>query len=174
MTNYTLSPLATAFIVACVLLVAALFVITILWQKYENLLGQQDETVRQATKRSVDQSRSTLKGQISEQMAPLLPGFPYFPADSRFLGNPIDYVVFNGYTALRDADAASGDLEIVLLDVKQGRSQLTAEQRAIGQAVEEGRIRFEVSRVDDNGTIETREWRPVRRADSRDARSTRL
>ena len=105
-------------------------------------------------------------------MAPLLPGFQYLPADSRFLGNPIDYVVFNGYTALCDADAHPQDVEIILLDVKQGRSQLTAEQRAIAEAVEAGRIRFEVSRVTENGTVETKAWRPPRRRESdRDRRS---
>src|SRR5438067_497737 len=56
--------------------------------------------IKEATKRSVDQSQSTLKGQIAEQMAPVLPGFSYLPADARFLGEPIDYVVFNGRTNL--------------------------------------------------------------------------
>ena len=59
-----------------------------------------------ARKQSVKQSRSTLKGQMAEQMAPMLPGFDYVPADSKFLGDPIDYVIFNGLTNARDGDAA--------------------------------------------------------------------
>ena len=31
----------------------------------------------------------------SEQMAPLLPEFPFASADARFIGNPIDFVVFD-------------------------------------------------------------------------------
>ena len=39
---------------------------------------------------------------MAEQMAPLLPGFAYLPADARFLGDPIDYVIFDGYSAVKD------------------------------------------------------------------------
>ena len=42
------------------------------------------QLIKEATKRSVDQSRSTLKGQIAEQMAPSSPVFPIFRADARF------------------------------------------------------------------------------------------
>jgi predicted Holliday junction resolvase-like endonuclease len=52
-------------------------------------------------KDSVNRSRSTLKGRISEQMAPLLPEFPFSPADARFISNPVDFVVFDGYTKLK-------------------------------------------------------------------------
>src|SRR5215471_12830697 len=58
--------------------------------------------IEAARKQSVNQARVTLKGQIGEQLAPLLPGFAYAAADARFLGDPIDYVVFHGYTDLRD------------------------------------------------------------------------
>ncbi|HSU56994.1 MAG TPA: Holliday junction resolvase-like protein [Candidatus Dormibacteraeota bacterium] len=163
------SPLALLLAIESVLLAVAVFIISVLWRKYEALLGGRDQSILAARKQSVNQSRSTLKGQISEQMAPLLPGFEYLPADSRFLGSPIDYVVFDGYTALADADPEDGEseqLEIVLLDVKQGRSQLTQRQRAIGEAVEAGRVRFEVARVIENGTVETKEWRMNARKNS--------
>src|SRR5207244_3901928 len=70
-----------------------------------------------ASRRSVAQSRSTLKGQIAEQMAPLLAGFPYQPADARFLGDPIDYVVFNGYTSVKDDGSDPESIEVVILDI---------------------------------------------------------
>jgi len=45
---------------------------------------------------AVDTSRAVLKGKIAEQIAPLLPGFlaKYNPADARFIGSPIDYLIF--------------------------------------------------------------------------------
>jgi len=49
--------------------------------------------VEAARKQSAAQSRYTVKGKIAEQMAPLLSGFKYEPADARFLGSPVDYVV---------------------------------------------------------------------------------
>jgi len=144
------------------LLAAAVLIIMLLWRRYENLLHEHDGLVRGARKDSLDRSRSTLKGQIAEQMAPLLPGFPYMPADARFLGDPIDYIVFTGYTETRSATSSGDDLEIVLLEIKHGQAKLSPVQRAIAKAVEEGRIRFEVSRVAEDGTVTTNEWRSNR------------
>jgi predicted Holliday junction resolvase-like endonuclease len=55
------------------------------------------ECTNDIRKDSVNRSRSTLKGRISEQMTPFLPEFLFASADARFIGNPIDFVVFDGY-----------------------------------------------------------------------------
>jgi predicted Holliday junction resolvase-like endonuclease len=89
-------------------------------------------------KESVNRSRSTLKGKISEQMAPLLPDFPFLSADARFIGSPIDFVVFDGYTKVKDD---KGDtISVVLVEVKKGKGRLTREESLIKKAVEEGRV----------------------------------
>jgi predicted Holliday junction resolvase-like endonuclease len=96
------------------------------------------ECTHEIRKDSVNRSRSTLKGRISEQMAPLLPEFPYSPADARFIGNPIDFVVFDGYTKVKDE---KGDtINVVLVEVKKGKGKLTREESLIKRAVEEGRV----------------------------------
>ena len=119
-----------------------------------------------ARRQSVNISRSTLKGQIAEQLAPLLPGFAYAAADARFLGDPIDYVIFNGYTNLRDGERRDADaIEVVILDIKHGRSKLTACQRAVAQAVQAGRVRFEVVRIHEDGEVETESFTKSRRGD---------
>jgi predicted Holliday junction resolvase-like endonuclease len=148
----------------------ALIVVILVWQserrrtnrRIEELLQGRDKDVLLARRESVEKARSSLKGQIAEQMAPLLPGFPYQPADARFLGDPIDYVVFNGYTDLRDGDAKAEEMEIVLLEIKQGTSGLSTFQRGIARSVEEGRIRFEVCRIREDGAVLTESWRPRR------------
>jgi predicted Holliday junction resolvase-like endonuclease len=60
-------------------------------EQYEARLRQMEEKhrqeVEQARRQSVEQSRHTIKGQISEQLVPLLPGFKFFPADARFIGH---------------------------------------------------------------------------------------
>jgi predicted Holliday junction resolvase-like endonuclease len=89
-------------------------------------------------KDSVNRSRSTLKGRISEQMAPLLPEFPFSPADARFIGNPIDFVVFDGYTWAKDEKADS--ISVVLVEIKKGKGRLSREENLIRKAVEEGRV----------------------------------
>ena len=128
-------------------------------QYYEQKIGQLNQAhsaeIDKARKESVDQSRNTLKGKMAEQMAPLLPGFNFLPADSRFLGDPVDYVVFNGYTNLRDANGSPDDVEVVILDIKQNTAGLTTSQRAIAKAVEEGRVRFDIVRIFDDGTVKS-------------------
>ena len=110
------------------------------------LKHQQDLT--QAQKRSVNTSRAVLKGKMAEQLAPILPEFPYLPSDAKFLGDPIDYVVFNGYTDLRDGAGQVDDLEVILVDIKSGGARLTKGQQAIAEAIKQGRIRFETIRID--------------------------
>jgi predicted Holliday junction resolvase-like endonuclease len=128
--------------------------------RIEQLLAGHARDLTDARRDSVQKSRSSLKGQIAEQMAPLLPGFRYRPADARFIGDPIDYLVFNGYSGLRDAGADAADVEIVLLEVKQGGSALSSFQKSIARSVEEGRVRFEIVRIAEDGSLETQEWRP--------------
>ena len=85
-------------------------------------------------------SRATLGGQALEELAPLFPDFPYSPKDLRFIGDPIDYVVFDGLTegVLR---------EIVLLEVKSGRSNLKTSQRSVRDAVRDGNVAWRLYRV---------------------------
>ena len=133
-----------------------------LTQKYEiersKMQEQQKKQIQIARKDSVNRSRSMLKAKVAEQMAPILPGFDYSPSDARFIGDPIDYLIFSGYTAVKDGGASGDDLEVVIAEIKRGKSRLTANQRAIARAVEAGRVRFEVMRVDDDGRIERRTW----------------
>ena len=101
-----------------------------------------------AQKRSVNTSRAVLKGKMAEQLAPILPEFQYLPSDAKFLGDPVDYVVFDGYTDFRDGDGEAEDIEIVLIDIKSGGARLTKGQQAIAEAIQNGRVRFETVRID--------------------------
>jgi predicted Holliday junction resolvase-like endonuclease len=93
---------------------------------------------RDAAKRS----RGVLAGKSGEQMAPLVPAFSdrFDPAEARFIGAPIDYVVFDGL--------GGGELrEVVLVEVKTGRSRLNANELEVERAVAEGRVSFETLRL---------------------------
>jgi len=93
-----------------------------------------------AHKRSMSTQRAIVKGQLAEQLYPLMPDCAFLPSDMRFFGHPIDYVVFDGLTSAKDTD---GEIkEIVFVDVKTGDSRLSAHQRKIKQAVEDGRVRW--------------------------------
>jgi len=84
---------------------------------------------------AVRRSRAVLAGQIGEQLAPWLPGFPCDAADVRFVGKPVDFVAFPG--------ASTGSpREVVFIEVKAGDAKLSAPERALRQAVLEGRVRW--------------------------------
>lgn len=113
----------------------------------EMQLRHQQE-IAAARKQSVDASRAVIKGKLAEQFAPILPDFPYLPSDAKFLGDPVDYIIFDGYSAFRAGQAGAEDIQIVLLDVKSGRARLSAGQQAIAQAIERGNIVFHTLRID--------------------------
>ncbi len=99
---------------------------------------------REARDDSVRRSRSSLSGQFLEKLAPHFPDFPYEPTDLRFLGTPVDYVVFSGLS--------EGEVdEIVFLEVKSGASGLTTKERRVRDAVEAGAVRWDVYHVPDEG-----------------------
>jgi predicted Holliday junction resolvase-like endonuclease len=98
------------------------------------------EREREVRRDSVGRSRATLSGQVLEKLAPHFPEFPYDPTDLRFIGTPVDYIVFDGLGA--------GDVQgIVFLEVKSGGSTLTTRERRVRDAVEAGAVRWDVYRV---------------------------
>ena len=106
--------------------------------RYRFSRGDLDRERKDAASRSL----SVLGGRASEQLVPLLPDFyeEYSPSDARFLGSPVDYVVFDGLKA--------GDLRrVVLVEVKTGSSGLNGNEREVRRAIEEGRVEFEVLRL---------------------------
>jgi len=91
-------------------------------------------------KEAISRSRAVLSGKVSEQLAPYLPGFKYDPTDVRFLGTPIDLIVFNG--------AGRGDpKEIVFIEIKYGKSNLSSKERKIKELIEKQKIRWELLRI---------------------------
>lgn len=98
-----------------------------------------DDEARSAKAEAGQMSESVLRGRISEQLAPLRTDFPFEPADARFLGSPLDFLVFDGYT---DVIAGRADRlrEIVFIDVKTGAARLTPIERRLKVCVEEGRV----------------------------------
>jgi predicted Holliday junction resolvase-like endonuclease len=82
---------------------------------------------------AVARSLAVTVGKVSEQLVPYLPGFGYNPKDARFLGSPVDFVVFDGL----DAGALR---RVVFLEVKTGAAALSTRERQVRDAIESGRI----------------------------------
>lgn len=116
-------------------------------QKIQQLQLTHQEEIQRAVKKSLNTSRATIKGRIAEQFAPLLPEFEYLPSDAKFLGDPVDYVIFDGYTDWRDGNLPSDAIEVILMDIKSGEARLSQGQLAIAEAIKQGRVRFETLRI---------------------------
>lgn len=117
-------------------------------QYIQELIEKHQDEIKRARQKSVASSRATIKGQIAEQFAPLLPQYPYLPSDSKFFGDPVDYIVFDGYTDLRDGTGHPDDIDVIFIDIKSGGARLSKGQEAIKYAIEQGRVRFETVRID--------------------------
>ena len=61
----------------------------------------------------MQRSRSVLSGMFAEQLAPYLPNFPFSPSEAKFIGAPIDLLVFKGM----DAQHVE---EVIFVEVKSG------------------------------------------------------
>ena len=92
--------------------------------------------VEDAREESVKLSRSVLTGKFIEQLAPFLPDFRYDPTEVRFIGSPVDCLVFCG-ASREECD------EVVFLEIKSGKSGLKTIQRRVRDAVNDGRVRWE-------------------------------
>ena len=106
------------------------------WQEAERQrLEEEREKVR---REAITQSRAVLGGKFTEQMAPYLPDFSYDPTEARFIGSPVDLIVFPGLS--------SGDpKEIVIMEIKTGKNcQLTPQERKIQKLIEDGMVRWEL------------------------------
>lgn len=79
--------------------------------------------------------RAVVGGQVSEQLAPYFPDFPFKPSECRFLGKPVDLLVFEG---MDDKHIE----RVVFVEVKTGSSQLSAQERRLRDAIEAGRVEW--------------------------------
>ncbi len=92
-----------------------------------------EKLAEEKTKQSLNQQRAVIKGKISEQLAPYLPNFPFNSSECRFLGSPIDFIVFNGMD--------QGHVQnIYLIDVKTNQSKLSPLQNSIVQAINNNQV----------------------------------
>lgn len=77
-------------------------------------------------------------GQVGENFASFHDQFPYNRKNVRAMFQPIDLIYF-------------GEDEIVFIDVKTGNSKLSSKQRKIRDNINNGKVRFEIHRIDDTG-----------------------
>ena len=91
---------------------------------------------------AIQKSQSVIIGKVTEHVVPYLPNFAFNPKDARFIGSPVDLIVFDGL----DREALE---QIVFVEVKSSATaSLTKRERLIRDAISAGRVRWQEIRVD--------------------------
>jgi predicted Holliday junction resolvase-like endonuclease len=93
-------------------------------------INEKEQAIR---KDAIEKSKSVNAGRLTEQFALFMNGLEFNPKDARFIGHPIDFVVFDGLD--------EGNLRrILFVEVKTGKSQMNARERLVREAVKNKQI----------------------------------
>lgn len=104
---------------------------------------QHQDRIPEIREDAIKQSRAVLSGQFSEQIAPFMPDFPFKPTEARFIGKPIDFVVFKGMDEKKIN-------EVVFIEVKSGKSNLSDVEKSLKTTINNKDISWYEYRVPNN------------------------
>ena len=119
------------------LLILIVFLLTLLIIQF--FRNQCDK--KKLRKDAVKRSKAVINGQVAEQIAPFLPDFPANPSDARFIGKPVDFIVFSGLSENEKID------EILFVEVKTGKSLLSEREKEVKKAIEQRKVRYVEYRI---------------------------
>ena len=88
-----------------------------------------------STMYSQKKSSEVRLGKDAEVLTPFLDVFPYDPKYTKFVGDPLDFIVFDP------------DKEITFVEVKSGNSKLSPKQNKLKVLIEEGKVKFDLIRI---------------------------
>lgn len=113
-------------------------------EKISTALMHANDRLRQQEKElradAIKKSTAVVKGKVAEQLVPFAEVFPFNPRDARFLGSPIDLLVFAGLT--------EGELDrVVFIEVKTGKSRLSRRERQLRDIIDAGEVYWEEIRL---------------------------
>jgi len=82
---------------------------------------------------AINRSQSVILGKVTEHLIPFHQNFPFNPKEARFIGSPIDMIVFDG---IDNEDV----VDVYIIEIKTGNSSLSKRQRLIRNAIENNRV----------------------------------
>ena len=124
------------------LLLIALLLSWKLQDRYINKLKEKFATeIKEARNDAVKRSRSTIEGLVFEQLVPHFPEWKHTPSDARFLGSPIDFIVFDGMST-------GNPTKVIIVEIKKGQSYNTVLQNKIKKLIKEGKVEWETINLD--------------------------
>jgi predicted Holliday junction resolvase-like endonuclease len=87
-------------------------------------------------KDAIQKSQSIVMGKVAEHFIPYLESFAYNPKDARFIGAPVDFIVFDGLS--------EGQLrQIIFVEVKTNKANLNQREKQIRDVVNAGLVKWE-------------------------------
>lgn len=121
---------------------------------FQNWMRDEEKRIRED---AIKKSEAVIKGKVTEHLIPFFPTFNYNPKDARFIGSPVDLVIFDGLN--------EGDLrKVVFLEVKTGKTAgLSERERLVKQCIEKRNVVYETidrkSMVEKYGVVtDTNGW----------------
>jgi len=106
---------------------------------FERWKMEYETTIRQD---AIKKSQAVTIGKVTEHVLPYFSGvFPYNPREARFIGSPIDLIVFDGM------ETDPENITVHFIEVKTSTSSLTPRQRAVKYAILNKRVEWKELRV---------------------------
>lgn len=108
-------------------------------EKAENLLRtwklDEEKKIRQD---AVKKSEAVIRGKVTEHLIPYFPDFEYNPKDARFLGTPVDFIVFDGLS--------EGEMnQVIFVEVKSGKNgTLSSREKLVRECIGRGNVSYEI------------------------------
>jgi len=106
----------------------------------KELKDREDELKKRrklATKKAQITTKAVNIGKNLEKVLPTMRDFKWTIPDTKFLGDPIDLMVFNGLSVNKVKS-------IDFIEVKSGKARLNNRQKAIRDAIEEQKVSYKV------------------------------
>lgn len=87
---------------------------------------------------AVKKSEAVTRGKVTEHLIPYFPHFEYNPKDARFLGTPVDLIVFDGLS--------EGEVnKVVFIEVKSGKNcTLSKREQLVRECIDRGKVSYEI------------------------------
>lgn len=104
-----------------------------------------EEKIKTIREQAAEKSRQVVGGKFAENLSPYFPDFKYDPTEIRFIGSPVDFVVFKGLSK-KDPE------EVIFLEIKSGSAQLNIVQKKLKNIIKEKRVSWEEYRVPEEVT----------------------
>jgi predicted Holliday junction resolvase-like endonuclease len=102
---------------------------------FQDWAQQEEKGIRED---AIKRSEAVIQGKVTEHLIPFFPDFKYNPKDVRFMGTPVDLVIFDGLS--------EGEMKnVVFVEVKTGKTaNLSSRERMVRNCVESKDVVYEI------------------------------